>query len=90
MYVKMAFRPMNVGETFQRDMDIYFVDEKDIFIVIYLDDITLFYKIDEDHLFHLKSIFEKCRKFGIYLNPKKFIFSVEEGTLLGHIFPNMV
>ena len=30
-------------------------------------------------------IFERCRKYGIYLNPKKTIFGVEEGKLLGHI-----
>ncbi|WP_162558341.1 ribonuclease H family protein, partial [Proteus mirabilis] len=29
--------------------------------------------------------FEKCRKFGLYLNPKKSIFALEEGKLLGHI-----
>jgi hypothetical protein len=43
MYAKMIFGLMNAGETFQRDMDIDFVDEKDKFIVIYLDDITCFF-----------------------------------------------
>jgi hypothetical protein len=26
-----------------------------------------------------------CKKYGISLNPKKTIFDVEEGKLLGHI-----
>ena len=26
-----------------------------------------------------------CRKYGISLNPKKSLFSLEEGKLLGHI-----
>jgi hypothetical protein len=30
-------------------------------------------------------VFEKCIKFGISLNPKKTLFSLEEGKLLGHI-----
>jgi hypothetical protein len=30
-------------------------------------------------------VFEKCRKFGISLNPKKSLFELEEGKLLGHI-----
>jgi hypothetical protein len=42
MYAKMHFWLMNVGETFQRAMDITFADEKDKFIVIYLDDITVY------------------------------------------------
>lgn len=58
-------------------MDITFADEKDIFIVIYLDDIIMFFKNYEDNLFHLKIIPEKCRKFGISLNPKKSLFGLE-------------
>jgi hypothetical protein len=30
-------------------------------------------------------VFQKCRKFGISLNPKKSNFVVQEGKLLGHI-----
>jgi hypothetical protein len=85
MYAKMPFGLMNVGATFQREMDIAFVDEKDKFIVIYLDDITVYSASDKQHLEHLKKVFQKCRKFGISLNPKKSHFGVEEGKLLGHI-----
>ena len=76
---------MNGGATFQRAMDIAFAGEKDRFVVIYLDDITVYSKSDEDHLKHLKQIFKKCRKFGLSLNPKKSSFVVQEGKLLGHI-----
>jgi hypothetical protein len=41
MYAKMPFRLMNAGAIFQRSMDIEFTEEKDKFIVIYLDDITV-------------------------------------------------
>jgi hypothetical protein len=85
MYAKIPFGLMNAGETFQRDMDIEFVEEKDKFIVIYLDDITVYSNSDSEHLQHLKQVFEKCRKFGISLNPKKSNFVVKEGKLLGHI-----
>ena len=39
MYVKISFGLMNVGATFQRDMDIIFSEEFGFFIIIYLDDI---------------------------------------------------
>ena len=42
MYVKIPFVLMNVGATFQREMDIAFVDELGSFIVIYLDDVTVY------------------------------------------------
>jgi ribonuclease HI len=42
MYAKMPFGLMNVGATFQRAMDIAFVGEKDKFVLIYIDDITVY------------------------------------------------
>eukprot|EP00253_Pinus_taeda_P019747 PITA_19747 len=89
MYVKMPFGLMNAGATFQRAMDIYFSDEIGHFIVIYLDDITIFSKSDEEHLEHLRRVFEKCRNFGILLNPKKTLFGIEEGKLLATSSPKM-
>jgi hypothetical protein len=85
MYNKMPFGLMNAGATFQREMDIAFIGEKDKFIVIYLDDITIFSKSDDEHLQHLKQTFKKCRRYDISLNPKKSHFSMHEGNLLGHI-----
>ena len=54
MYEKMPFGLINAGATIQRGMDIAFVGERDKSIVIYLDDITVFSKSDEDHFQHLK------------------------------------
>jgi hypothetical protein len=85
MYDKMPFGLMNAGATFQRAMDIAFIGEKEKFIVIYLDDLTVFSNSDAEHLLHLRQTFEKCRKFGLSLNPKKSHFSMQEGNLLGHI-----
>ena len=50
MYAKMPFGLMNVGDTFQRAKDIAFSEEKDKYVVIYLDDITVFSRTDLDHL----------------------------------------
>lgn len=66
-------------------MDIAFAEENDKFVVIYFDDITVFSQSQEDHLKHLERVLEKCRRFGISLNPKKSNFFVDEGNLLGHI-----
>ena len=76
MYVKIPFGLMNAGATFQREMDISFLEEIGYFIVIYLDDITVYLKIDEEHLAHLRKVFEKCRKYGMSLNPKKNLFGL--------------
>lgn len=85
MYSKMPFGLMNARTTFQRAMDITFVGDKDKFVLIYLDDITLYFNSHFDHLQHLKKVFLKCKEFGISVNPKKSLFDLEEGKLLGHI-----
>ena len=66
-------------------MDIAFVGEKNKFLVVYLDDIIVFSKNDDEHTEHLRRTFEKCRRYGLSLNPQKYLFALEEGKLLGHI-----
>jgi hypothetical protein len=61
MYAKMPFGLMNSSATFQSTMDIVFADDKDKFIVIYLDDIPVYSTSDKQHLEHLKRVFQKCR-----------------------------
>jgi hypothetical protein len=81
----MPFGLINAMETFQRAMDIEFQGLINKCVVVYLDDVTMYSKNREDHIQHLTHIFERCRKYGISLNPKKTIFGVEEGKLLVHI-----
>jgi len=56
---KIPFRMMNVGDTFYRAMDVAFVGEKYKLIFIYLYDITIFSKSDDEHLQDLEKIFRK-------------------------------
>ena len=81
----MPFGLINAGATFQRAMDIDFHGLIGHSVVVYLDHVTIFSKNREEHAFHLKQIFKCCRKYGISLNPKKCVFAVIEGKLLGHV-----
>ena len=65
MYAKTPFGLMNEGARFQIAMDIAFADQKDKFVVIYMDDITIFSKFDRDHVKHLENVFLKCKNYGI-------------------------
>jgi len=84
-YAKMPFGLKNVGATFQRAMDLAFANEKDVLLVVYLDHLTVFSKSDEEHMHDLRTVFQKWKKYGLSLNPKKSLFAMEEGKLLGHI-----
>lgn len=57
MYAKMPFGLMNVGATFQRAMDIAFAEERDKFVVIYLDDIIVYSESYFQHIDHLRKLF---------------------------------
>jgi len=54
-------------------------------VEVYINDVMMFLNKRSNHLCHLKQLFERCRKYGILLNPKKSIFAVSEGNLLAHI-----
>jgi hypothetical protein len=43
--------------------------------------LDLNYKLSDN----IKQVFERCREFGISLNPAKSVFGVTKGKLLGHI-----
>ena len=73
----MPFGLKNAGATFQRAMDIAFAKEIHDFLVVYLDDLTVFSRSDQQHLNQLRQIFLKCKKYGISLNPKKSWFGLE-------------
>jgi hypothetical protein len=89
-YKRMPFGLINVGETFHRAMDVDFRGLINKCVVVYLDDVIVYSKNREDHIQHLTQILERCRKYDISLNPKKTIFGVEEGKLLGHIISQAV
>jgi len=90
MYARIPFGLSNIGATFQRDMDVAFVGQVNKFVVIYLDDIIVSSKSNQKHLKHLMKVFDRCRKLGISLNPKKSMFAIKEGKLLGHIISKMI
>lgn len=81
----MHFGLINVEATFQKAKDIVFEGIIEQSMVVYMDDVIVFSRKRLNHLHHLKQIFERCRKYGISLNPNKSIFVVSEGNLIGKI-----
>ncbi|XP_057863758.2 uncharacterized protein LOC131071814 [Cryptomeria japonica] len=81
----MPFGLINAGATFQRVMDLSFGHLRDKIIVVYLDDLTVFSRKRKHHVRDLRKVLVRCREHGVSLNPKRSIFGVMEGKLLGHI-----
>jgi len=73
MYKNIPLGLVNSRDTFQIEMGIAFIREKDNLIVIYADEIIVFSKTDDEHLQHLKKTFKKCRRYGISLTQRNLI-----------------
>jgi hypothetical protein len=84
-YARITFGLKNVGATFQRAVDHEFSGLIGKLMEDYQYDLTVHSKIRGDHIHHLRIFFERCRLYGVSLNPKKFLFVVTQGKLLGHI-----
>jgi hypothetical protein len=74
-----------LGPLFREKWTLHFHGLLNQSVVVYLDDVTIFSKNKKDHLSHLRAVLERCHKYGISLNPKKSVFAVEQGKLLGFI-----
>jgi hypothetical protein len=64
-YCRIPFGLINVGTTFQREMDIAFKGIISQSVVIYLDDVTIYSKQRDHHPKHLKKVSKHCMKYGI-------------------------
>jgi hypothetical protein len=67
----MPFGLINEGANLQRAMDITFKGLLGECGVVYLDDVTIFSRDRKDHITHLRKVFNRCRRYGVSLNPKK-------------------
>jgi hypothetical protein len=84
-YMKVMLFRIKIGPpTYQKVIIKKIKDYLDNFMKIFLDDFTL-YNDMESHLQKLGLCFQKCKKYGINLNPNKCAFTVFLGMILGFI-----
>jgi hypothetical protein len=81
----MPFGLNNARATFQRAMDHAFNGLIGNFMENYQYDLTMHSKKREDHIHHLRKVLERCKLYGVSMNPKKCLFVMTQGKLLGHI-----
>ena len=74
----------NAPATFQRAMDGILGDLKMSCVLVYLDDITVFSRTFQEHLSHLRLVFDCLRTAGLKLKPSKCSFFKTEMEFLGH------
>lgn len=55
-YRRISFALINIGDTFEREMDITFKDLTVKCIIIYMDDLTVFFKDRSSHVQDLRKV----------------------------------
>jgi hypothetical protein len=84
-YTKMAFGLKNGGATYQKCVHTVLEGQIGRNIEAYIDDIVVKSEKREDLLDDLKETFDNQRKFKMMFNPKKCVFGVSSGKLMGYM-----
>jgi hypothetical protein len=82
----MFFGMCNSPATFQAMMDSIFSDMiKECIVIVYMDDILIFAKNQEDLQKHTKMVLQRLREHDLFLKPKKCEFNKMTMEYLGLI-----
>ena len=79
----MPFCLKNAGATYQRLMNKMFENQIRRNIQVYVDDMLVKSRREDDHLEDLKETFDILRSYNMKLNPSKCAFEVTTGNFLG-------
>ncbi len=74
----MPFELYNISATFQRMINYIMNNHLDKFVIVYLDDILVFFKDIKSHIRYLKWIFQQLEKANLKFKLKKCEFKKKE------------
>ena len=74
----MSFGLTNAPATFMRLMNSIFHEYLDKFVIIYIDDILVFSKTEEEHTEHLRLVLTKLRDHRLYAKFSKCEFWLKD------------
>ena len=84
-YTVMSFGLTNAPAYFMNLMNKVFMEFLDKFIVVFIDDILVYSKNEEEHKEHLRLVLEKLREHQPYAKFSKCEFWLKEVGFLGHV-----
>ena len=84
-YRVMPFGLKNAGATYQRLVNQMFKKQIGRNVEVYVDDMLVKSREEEDHLDDLRKTFNTLRQYNMKLNPSKCAFGVSSGKFLGFI-----
>jgi hypothetical protein len=84
-YLVMSFILTNALAHFTYLMNSVFMPELDKFVVVFIDDILIYSKNEEEHANHLQIVLTRLREHQLYAKFSKCTFWLEEIQFLGHV-----
>jgi hypothetical protein len=84
-YTVISFGLTNAPAYFMYLMNKVFMEYLDKFVVVFIDDILIFSKTEEDHEMHLRLVLEKLRTHQLYAKFNKCEFWLSKVAFLGHV-----
>jgi hypothetical protein len=84
-YLVMSFGLTNAPAHFMYLMNSVFMPELDKFVVVFIDDILIYSKNEEEHAKHLQIVLTRLREHQLYTKFSKCAFWLEEIQFLGHV-----
>jgi hypothetical protein len=84
-YLVMSFGLTNAPAHFTYLMNSVFMPELDKFVVVFIDDILIYSKNEEEHAQHLRIVLTRLREHQLYAQFSKCAFWLEEIQFLGHV-----
>ena len=84
-FTVMSFGLTNAPAYFMYLMNSIFMEELDVFVIIFIDDILIYSKTKEDHARHIHIVLQKLREHCLYAKFSKCEFWLEEVSFLGHV-----
>jgi hypothetical protein len=84
-YLVMSFGLTNSPAYFMYLMNSVFMPELDKFVVVFIDDILIYSKSEEEHAQHLRVILQQLWDHQLYAKFSKCAFWLKEVPFLGHI-----
>ena len=83
-FFRVPYSLCNVPATFQHLIQNCLGELNLQFTLIYLDDVIIYFRTQEDHLTHLQAVLDHFAHHGLKLKPSKCHFVKENITYLGH------
>jgi hypothetical protein len=84
-WVVMTFGLKNANATYQRAMNLIFHELLGNTVEVYIDNILFKLAEFSSHVADLRKAFDKMRRYGLKMNPRKCAFGVSTGKFLGFI-----